>query len=588
MKEIIERMETGLQVSCQVPANIAIALYISLIKEALSSGKFVICLLSERDPNTIIENLRDQGVNNKALKQIKFIDWYSWQTETVISVETTEHGYRCARDPINLQIALNKVLKSRREREKFAIIELVDRSVEVFGELDTIGILIKFENKLKKQGILSFYTHSKVKSVEILSRFQAALKFSEHGGRVKCEMQRQNEKVVLGYRLKDGAFEPCYGEDKVEVKGEIAVCSECGAFAQPGEEKCGVCGAPIALQKAAGEKETHRFHFVLCTNCGAFVNEEARRCSVCGVELAPGEKEEAPKEIEGEKEKGGIFICSNCGAFVSGKAKRCEICGANLEAGVEEEEVLPPAVSAESGLGEKSIYVCMQCGAFVNASKKACPICGAEISVVEKVPQKALERVLETSLTLPSICPKCGAFVRQGENCSICGDIGKQMVQAKVNGLINGVREKKIVGRDGLINGFVNGKVNGKVAPGRERKIRKQKPWKKIAGFLASLIVIATGIFSILLFVQYPGITIDGKFEDWEGTTFYENPVYGLQNPSVEIGKYGVHLYRNYLSFYVEVRDTAMVARAFNETDAFFMFVDVDENASTGYAISGV
>ncbi|MEM3525669.1 MAG: zinc ribbon domain-containing protein, partial [Thermoplasmata archaeon] len=594
MKEIIEKLDNGLQVSCQIPKGLAVAFYISLIKEALASGKFVICVLSEIEPKTLIEKLRERGIDEKNLKQIRCIDWYSWQTETVISVESIEQGFRCARDTINLQIALNKVLKSKKEREKIAIIEMVDRCWELFGELETIETLIKFQNKLRKQGILSFYTITKTKSTEILSRFSAAVKISERSGKVKCELQKQEEKIEIRYRLKDGVFEPYSEENGLERSVEIEVCPECGAYLQPDEEKCAVCGAVITpMKEEDGEKERHKFHFVLCTNCGAFVNEDAVRCSVCGAELLAGEEEEgAVTEIQSKDEKEGIFICSNCGAFVSAKAKKCEICGASLEAEETEEALVQVNIPAEPGIDEKSVYVCMQCGAFVDAERKNCPICGAEIAISEKVPQKALERVLETSLTLPSICPRCGAFVRAGENCSICGDIGKQMVHAKVNGLINGVREKKIVGKEGLINGFVNGRVNGKipakVSVKRGRRKEKQKLWRKVAGFLAVFIVVAAGLLSILLFVQYPGITVDGKFEDWEGTTIYENPVYSLQNPSVEIGKYGVHLYRNYLSFYVEVRDAAMLGKAFNETDAFFMFVDADESASTGYAISGI
>ncbi|MGC8913895.1 MAG: hypothetical protein ACP5LE_08265, partial [Thermoplasmata archaeon] len=57
---------------------------------------------------------------------------------------------------------------------------------------------------------------------------------------------------------------------------------------------------------------------------------------------------------------------------------------------------------------------------------------------------------------------------------------------------------------------------------------------------------------------------------------------------SVEIARYGLHLYRTTLSFFVETRNYAMLASAYNETDAFFMFVDADNNRSTGYRISGI
>ncbi|MEM4308867.1 MAG: lamin tail domain-containing protein [Thermoplasmata archaeon] len=170
----------------------------------------------------------------------------------------------------------------------------------------------------------------------------------------------------------------------------------------------------------------------------------------------------------------------------------------------------------------------------------------------------------------------------------------------KINGLINGVATGRgaTYGKvNGLINGFVmahrEGLING---AGLKYDIGKPKKKKGVPESVKKTwtVVIVFFMFFLLplliysMFVIYPGITIDGKFEDWEGTTIYENPVYSLQNPSVEIGKYGVHLYRNYLSFYVEVRDAAMLGKAFNETDAFFMFVDADDNASTGYAISGI
>ncbi|MGB9636649.1 MAG: double zinc ribbon domain-containing protein, partial [Thermoplasmata archaeon] len=184
---------------------------------------------------------------------------------------------------------------------------------------------------------------------------------------------------------------------------------------------------------------------------------------------------------------------------------------------------MKPTIEPESRF-EDWVYVCMECGAFLRSGEKQCPICGAKISPPESIPKKALERVVESSLVLPSICPKCGAFVKPGEICSVCASLPeREVIQAKVNGLINGVKTKKIVGKDGLINGFVNGKVNGIVEKNGVRKPAmrqgKYRIWKKFVGIVALFAVIGVALFSVFLFVQYPGITIDGKFEDWEGVT---------------------------------------------------------------------
>jgi len=567
MHEILQRLR-GMQVSCQVPDDLAIAFYVSVIKDALSDGRQVILVLSSTKIEQVLDKLGRENIQKKDMRQLKFIDWYSWQTETVISVEHTDYGYRCARDPINLQIAINKILRAKKTERGTAIVELCDKAAEVFGAVDAHEMLSKFETKFKNREITGFYIYNKKENSEIMDRFKVKLEITKQEDYVRFELLDENAKQIFLYRYAGENFLP-YEESKGEIEEAIA-------------------REHIELEK--GESK-HRFQFILCENCGAFVSENADKCSVCGAILSGVEKGvEQKEEISKEEEPvhPAIFICENCGAFVSEKAGKCEICGAILEKKETEEAERIESIPQEMTEFRESPYVCMQCGAFVPHDATICPVCGAQLSVPEKVPSGVLERVIESSLVLPSICPKCGAFVKQGERCPVCSDVGAHAIHAKVNGLINGVKERKIVGRDGLINGFVNGKVNGKKERPPRKVQREKVSIKKIAALFSVLLMLAVGIATLLLFTQYPGITIDGKFDDWNGVTMYENPVYNLENPSVEIARYAMHRYNDKLSFYVETRNTVMLGRAHNETDAFFMFVDADANASTGYALPGM
>ncbi|MGC8913251.1 MAG: hypothetical protein ACP5LE_04860 [Thermoplasmata archaeon] len=298
MKEILERIEKGAQVACKIQKRLAIPIFVSILKEALQKNLFIICILSHTPISELIAELSKLGITQKDLKNIKFIDWYSWETERVISVENTPYGYRCARDPLNLNIALNKVLKTRKEREKIAIIEIIDKTWELFSA-ETVALILKFQNKLKKNNVSAIYPFSIIENPELFEAFSAHLKFTEHGGRVRAEFSDKNGNAVFNYRLKDGLLEP--------------------AGKPPSEPP----------------KEIHRFHFMLCSNCGAFVSADAKQCPVCAAGLADYvEKTEEVhvEEKQKELEQGqGIFICSNCGAFVSEKSMRCEICGAILE-----------------------------------------------------------------------------------------------------------------------------------------------------------------------------------------------------------------------------------------------------------------
>jgi len=165
--------------------------------------------------------------------------------------------------------------------------------------------------------------------------------------------------------------------------------------------------------------------------------------------------------------------------------------------------------------------------------------------------------------------------------------------EGRINGLINGIRTGRINGiingfrsvRGGLTNGLTNGMglTNG-LGSHRFNKETTMNRWKMC---MIPLIAMA------LLFTQFmmpPGekpvynINIDGDFADWNGLTTSVGQRAAL-NPNIDIFNVGVKNNKDYLSFYIETKDSILEGGN-DMVDTFYIFIDYDLDYDTGYKLN--
>ena len=106
------------------------------------NGEFVQVILKtlENDLNSIVitSNLSAQTLISKLGSQydksrVKIIDWHSYQTRSLIGVEEEDGVLLCARDIMNVNMAMNKALKFSFQENTVVIIDALPSIVNQFG-----------------------------------------------------------------------------------------------------------------------------------------------------------------------------------------------------------------------------------------------------------------------------------------------------------------------------------------------------------------------------------------------------------------------------------------------------------------------
>ena len=162
----------------------------------------------------------------------------------------------------------------------------------------------------------------------------------------------------------------------------------------------------------------------------------------------------------------------------------------------------------------------------------------------------------------------------------------------RTNGLTNGIGRT-----NGLTNG--TGRTNGLGAVGsasrtpsfRRRHLSRRATWKLC---LAPLAIVVVLLLQLLLVSDPRGpalpIQIDGQFTDWVGVPRLGSPATSSGNANIDIVEVAIADNIEFLSLYIEVRGVALQGDASSGlvTDAFFVFLETDRSASTGYRVHGL
>ncbi|MBI4999981.1 MAG: DUF11 domain-containing protein [Euryarchaeota archaeon] len=358
-----------------------------------SGGRKLIVIISRDEPGEVARALQEAGVGGK---NVILIDHYSHKTERIIGVERDGQTLKCARDVLNLSIALNRALK------------MGSKSLQATIIADVLHGGIKDED-----GLGDFVLKTIAKGAKLNLGLYIVLD-------AKARMPKGLRDILPQALSYEDAILRISEHSRAPVLG-VHVCPSCGDFLGEGEE-CD-CGGKAPAQPAA---EAEMDLPTVCMKCGSLVSRDTLFCPNCGSDRSTEFSIILKRDRElMESPLPEISICTHCGAFVPAGAEGCPICG-----GTGRLEGLSPQLRNVLGKDvlesrpSTEISVCRFCGAFKAQPQEACPVCGmAEAADTETLGVLAqLDAVEGMLLELDvNVCSSCGAAIREGDRCPICG-----------------------------------------------------------------------------------------------------------------------------------------------------------------------
>ena len=166
------------------------------------------------------------------------------------------------------------------------------------------------------------------------------------------------------------------------------------------------------------------------------------------------------------------------------------------------------------------------------------------------------------------------------------------------NGAVNG---NGLISNQGLINGngLINGQGRGRKAqvaadpaadPGsiRTRKRRRNRLAALVA--IAAVAVVMLPVLAVILHPAAPRMSVDGNFGDWQGMPIIsDGPDPSAPSPDLDIVRYSTTVSGDSAFFYIEVAGRMLSGKiSTGGIDAVNVFLDIDQNATTGYTIHGI
>ena len=339
--------------------------------------------------------------------------------------------------------------------------------------------------------------------------------------------------------------------------------------------------------------------------------------------------------------------CPSCGARIPDNITICPECGFDLLPREESTEVLERAgLSSLEELEEEEPTKCPLCGALIPPGATICPECGysekksdilfdeLDSFIAEEKGPGETEAVPADDEILSGKKEVKGARGRKSEHKKrgLTNGIGRTNGLTNGNGMTNGLTNG--VGRtNGLTNGVkmhkgltngvsgakkarkkaappsgggrINGLTNGtgRLGHGKVNGITNGSGFIQTAGITTvsgfwtkkKYSGITIFVFLMLMFGVYattiaPQIqsgnmgAIDGSFSEWSEKYHYKIADMGTGNPDIDVISASSYLSNNYLYFMLEVKGQIAPSAT---VCTYFILVDIDNNASTGYDING-
>ncbi|MDO9538089.1 MAG: hypothetical protein Q7J68_07205, partial [Thermoplasmata archaeon] len=347
------------------------------------------------------------------------------------------------------------------------------------------------------------------------------------------------------------------------------LCDECGAELPVGTDVCFICGAEMNVP----ETETTTIE----SQPEPGQSDEDWDPGVVGGDIVPSTEETPELEIPEEEmsqesdisdselplpEKIPLgenqFHCPSCMIPISIGTSKCTECWVQIP----------------------EMIRCPKCEYVIPLSSESCPECFAKLKdgiiiddepemeepyiqeepLDELMPQEDTEEFIEEITEVYGVeCPFCNAIANVSDD--ICPECGMPLIEEDET-------EKKL-------------------AP----TYKTQKPehdWYRIIAIGVVVILLVSGILPFA--IPLPGvdraqIRIDGAFGDWDQVTGLNDSVLSTMNPNVDIINYKMLSDSYNLYIYIQVQGEAF---GDFEGNTARMFLDTDQNATTGYKIMGI
>lgn len=321
----------------------------------------------------------------------------------------------------------------------------------------------------------------------------------------------------------------------------------------------------------------------------------SQRCRFCDREIAAG-----------------VSVCPSCGTKLDDSGPALPIQGRVADDFVR--GVLDTKLPGGALPDIKS--TCPFCAAPVDDSQNKCPRCGVALKVVIARPWNMFS------------CPECGALSpSNAKNCVKCGVLFANEIIAPVpaptltttvstvekelkppveiqdritplapattggltngRGAVNGTASRGLgaVNGTGIVNG--TGVTNGMALPSKrgyrpERRASAVKSWQFLAILVAVIVIIP--MFLFMANSRPAGLAVDGDFGDWSDAQMFGMQVVAA-SPEIAVQEWSVQKDGNSLYVYVAVEGNLMGS---SNVDSYYLFIDSDDSASTGYSVSGM
>lgn len=411
-------------------------------------------------------------------------------------------------------------------------------------------------------------------------------------------------------------------------------CPYCGDLILKGTTKCPSCRLDLSgfaekVEPEAVKKTTEQILDEIIANESARLKQKGKRLACPGCHgLLNGDETKCPKCGRAISDLGEL-LCPICASPVGADLNKCSRCGAQLgksHLAPEPPQPSPGVVKSRRELeldarlrDLESMIPCPKCKVLIRPGDSNCPKCGAPLTLSQELAQDLLELEAEDGRTqqvetrsaeealekLDEIeeqmrRPMRSRKLRAGNVTIVTPSVrpsakglSNGVGQINGNGLINGTSKINGVGR---INGtgFTNGKslVNGTGVSNGLKRRDKAIGANRVA-FLARwqflvIVVVVVVVISSFVTMSYlkerGAFSADGDFGDWSGA-----PMFGARaqsiSPNIDILEWSVATDSNHLFFYVKTLGDIMGSQ---EAQCYYLFVDSDGSASTGYPVESL
>lgn len=305
-----------------------------------------------------------------------------------------------------------------------------------------------------------------------------------------------------------------------------------------------------------------------CPLCGNKINAGITKCPVCATDLlsvfarrahrtgpAAVQEDYLHRELPEVELPVTKSLCPQCGMELQGDETKCPRCSIPL-------------------VGERPTLECPGCGAAAPAGAKICPNCGAGFEKISTVPGPP--PIIETpSGPEPEI--------RTVPSRAQVPPVLRTPAVTAGQGLTNG---RGSINGTGLVNGtgITNGtRAEANIPSGAMRRRSLITRWQ----FLSVLVVVVV-VISSFVYISYANeksaLVIDGQFGDWSHVEKFGMDT-TASAASINVNQWAVQTEMSRLYLYVKVQGGLMST---GSVDSFYLFVDSDNSAQTGYQVSSL